>query len=490
MSNYPDFSSYNYQIISELGRNREGGRISYLASSLSSGQQVVIKQFRFVQEEASWQGFKAYEREIAILQELNHPRIPRYLNSFETNDGFCMVQEYKDAPSLASKKCFQPEEIKQILVSVLEILVDIQKRVPPIIHRDIKPENILVDKDHNAYLIDFGLARVNSQEVALSSVVAGTPGFMPPEELFHRPLTTASDLYSLGATAIALLTNTPSVKISNLIDESYQFNFRHLLIEVNPDFMKWLQKMVVPNAKDRYPNAKSALRDLNEIDIREISKSKHQSKKPIAVTLAMLILAGIGLFSYQNSDRYFQLSKSTTVSHTVNNPTPVKTKNKSSEREWFDRIKPRCNSVEVVTAMHNSNYPKTPKGIGYAASCYALAGRIDLADAAIQELPGNLRVYAAAVVFNIGHPVADAGDDKSAGPIMDLVLTYWSDNYMALYHAGMSAYVLGEYPKAKTHLKDFLRIYQRSDGWTNRAKLALNRIEQNIPADKSFSIHH
>ena len=276
MSSYPDFSYLNYQVIHELGRNREGGRISYLANCSNSSQQVVIKQFRFVQEDASWQGFKAYEREIAILQELNHPRIPRYLDSFETNDGFCMVQEYKDAPSLATKNSIQPVEVKQILISILEILVVIQNRVPPIIHRDLKPENILVDDKNNAYLIDFGLARVNSQELALSSVVAGTPGFIPPEELFNRPLTTASDLYSVGATAIALLTNTPSVKISNLIDENYKFNFSHLITGINPDFIDWLQKMVAPNLKDRYANAASALQVLESIDI--IGKAKFKSK--------------------------------------------------------------------------------------------------------------------------------------------------------------------------------------------------------------------
>ena len=61
---------------------------------------------------------------------------------------------------------------------------------------------------------------------------------------------------------------------------------------------------------------------------------------------------------------------------------------------------------------------------------------------------------------------------------------------MALYHAGMSAYVLEEYPKATQHLEEFLRIYQRQDGWTNQAKYALKRIEQSIPADDSFSVHH
>ena len=482
MSSYPNFSSFHYQVIDELGRNREGGRISYLAHCLNSSQQVVIKQFRFLQAGASWQGFKAYEREIAILQELNHPRIPQYLDSFETEDGFCMVQEYKNAPSLAIRNSFQPEEIKQILISILEILVAIQTRLPPIIHRDLKPENILLDPENNAYLIDFGLARANTQELAMSSVVAGTPGFIPPEELFNRPLTTASDLYSLGATAIALLTNTASVKISDLINENYQFKFSHLVTGINPDFIHWLQKMVAPNLKDRYPDAASALQELVSIDIKGEAKAKPKSKKITGLIIISSLVTLSGILIYPNLKPSNNYSSTTIANHRQANLSP--------EKQWFNTIKSSCNSLEVVTAMAKTNYPKTPKGIGYAASCYALAGRSDLAEKVIEELPPNLRVYAAEVVFNIGHPVADSGDDKSAGKIMDLVLKYWPQNYMALYHAGMSAYVLGEYSKAENHLEKFLNIYQRNDSWTNRAKLALSRIEQNIPADKSFSIHH
>ena len=493
MSNYPDFSHLNYHVVRELGRNREGGRISYLAYCSGSTQQVVIKQFRFLQEGASWQGFKAYEREIAILQELNHPRIPRYLDSFETEDGFCMVQEYKDAPSLAMRKSFQPEEIKQILISVLEILVEIQSRVPPIIHRDLKPENILVDDKNNAYLIDFGLARVKSQEVALSSVVAGTPGFIPPEELFNHSLTTASDLYSLGATTISLLTNTPSVKISDLIDESYQFNFGHLVTGINPDFLDWLQKMVAPSIKDRFANAASALQELESIDLNGKAKLKPQFPKRKILTILASSAALLGILIYPNFQAANKFSPSKTFKHNKSPSATTPQPNQSTlspEQQWFKSIKPSCNSLEIVTAMANTTYPQTPKGIGYAASCYALAGRIDLAERVIQELSPNLRVYAAQVVFNIGHPVADAGDDKSAGKIMDLVLKYWPENYMALYHAGMSAYILGEYSQATIHLEKFLRIYQRNDGWANKAKLALSRIEQNIPADRSFSKHH
>lgn len=492
MNTYPDFSQHKYQVIRELGRNREGGRISYLAEEINSKQQVVIKQFRFVQENASWQGFKTYEREIEILQAINHPRIPEYLDSFETEDGFCMVQEYKNVPSLATRKSFTPLEIQQIISSVLEILVDLQQRLPPIIHRDIKPENILVDGKNQAYLIDFGLARIHSQDLAMSSVIAGTPGFVPPEELFNRPLTKASDLYSLGATAIALITNTPASKLSDLIDDNYQFQFSHLLTGINSDFINWLKKMVAPNLKDRFANAQDALAELKGIDITGVSNFKlpdkkipNQNNRAIATTLiSASVLVSLGIVMT------FKPASQTPVTETIPKTVKPLESNLSPEQKWFQDIKPRCNSVEVVTAMHNANYPKSTKGVGYAASCYAFAGRIDLADKVIQTLPVNQRVYAAEVVFNTGHPVADAGDDKSAGPIMELVLRYWSENYMALYHAGMSAYVLGDFTKAENHLKDFLQIYQSQDYWTNKAQDALKRMEQNIPADESFSVHH
>jgi serine/threonine protein kinase len=490
MSNHPDFSSHSYQVVRELGRNREGGRVSYLAASLIHKQQVVIKQFRFAQESTNWQGFKAYEREIAILQELNHPRIPRYLDSFETTDGFCMVQEYKDAPDLARRKSFEPAEIKKIVISILEVLDDLQQRIPMIIHRDIKPENILAGADEQVYLIDFGLARVNSPEVALSSVMAGTPGFMPPEELFNRPLTTASDLYSLGATTIALLTNTSAVNISSLIDENYQFKFRHLLPGINPDFIDWLQKMVAPNAKDRYGNAAIALQELQKIDItgKANTKSLNNQRQYAMIAVSAITVFSVGLFP-----RFMRSMNSTSVTTTTTlTPTaitiPAVTRN--IEQEWFNQIKPNCNSVEVVTAMQRVSYPKTPQGIGYAASCYALAGRIDLADRTIQQAPKGYQGQAAAIVFDIGHPVADAGDDKSAGPIMDLVVKYWPENYMATYHAGMSHYILGEYPQAKKQLQAFLQVYHQPDGWTAKAKNALSRMNQGIPADASFSVRH
>lgn len=270
MCSYPDFSPQGYQVISELGRNREGGRIAWLALDLNTGQQVVLKQFCFAIAGSSWSAFSAHEREIQVLQRLNHPGIPRYLGAFETQDGFCLIQEYKNAPTLAVQRSFSPEEIKQIAVKALEILVYLQNRIPPVIHRDIKPENILVDNQLNVYVIDFGMSRIGTLEVSGSSVFKGTPGFIPPEQM--RQPTVGSDLYGLGATLICLLTATKSTAIQDLTDEDdpYVINFRHLLPQLSLRFLNWLELMVQPKLKNRFANAQTALEALTPLDIIRI----------------------------------------------------------------------------------------------------------------------------------------------------------------------------------------------------------------------------
>jgi serine/threonine protein kinase len=259
MGNFPDLSKYGYRVTRELSQNRTGGRVTYLATNLNTYHIVVIKQFQFAKSGSTWADYDSYECEIHTLRGLDHPGIPRYLDSFQDENGFCMVQEYKHAESLAIPRSFVPNEIRQIAIAMLEILVYLQSRIPPVIHRDIKPENILLGEDLNVYLVDFGFARIGHGEVGVSSVVKGTLGFMAPEQLFNRQLTEASDLYSLGITLMCLLTATKSTEIGSLVDISYRVNFKHLNHKISPRWLRWLEKMVEPRVQDRYPNATTAL---------------------------------------------------------------------------------------------------------------------------------------------------------------------------------------------------------------------------------------
>jgi hypothetical protein len=143
---------------------------------------------------------------------------------------------------------------------------------------------------------------------------------------------------------------------------------------------------------------------------------------------------------------------------------------------WFARIRPRCNAVEVEVALR-AGVPAGEEAASYSAGCYALAGKIDRARQVIDGLPAGWRARAAGIVFDIVHPVADAGDDQSAGPMMRLVLEYTPDNFMALYHAGMSEYALKEHDRARAHLERFLELYKADDGWTGNARQVLARPE-------------
>ncbi|NEP89533.1 MAG: serine/threonine-protein kinase [Okeania sp. SIO2C2] len=305
MTNYPNFSNYGYQIIKELGHNRAGGRVTYLATEINTQKTVVVKQFQFATTGAHWSEYQAYEREVQVLKTLDHPNIPHYSDSFQTPSGFCMVQEYKNAISLANlatSQKWQPQQIKQIAISVLEILKYLQNRIPAVIHRDLKPENILIDNQMNISLVDFGFARIGGGEVAVSSVVKGTLGFMPPEQMFNRELTTASDLYSLGATLICLLTNTPATEVGSLMDETGKIDFQQQVKHLSEDFIIWLEKMVQPNYKDRYSSAKSALDALIPLEVLAPSRRKNLTQIALITTIVYMAIlsAAFAIFRAYN----------------------------------------------------------------------------------------------------------------------------------------------------------------------------------------------
>jgi tetratricopeptide (TPR) repeat protein len=145
---------------------------------------------------------------------------------------------------------------------------------------------------------------------------------------------------------------------------------------------------------------------------------------------------------------------------------------------WFARVRPSCNAVEVDTRMRIEPAPTTPDGGMYEAACYALAGRTERSREIIDLLPSDQRVQAAGVVFEAGHPAADAGDDIAAGPLMELVVDYWPNHYMALYHAGAARYELGDYALAKKYLERFMAEYGTEDGWRGSARGMLERIAE------------
>ena len=181
-----------------------------------------------------------------------------------------------------------------------------------------------------------------------------------------------------------------------------------------------------------------------------------------AITYAFLVTALLATGALLKDAR----SSGITATIEVDPPVPAANGNVG----WFQQMRAFCNPVEVETRMRRNPHPDTQEGRSQAAACWALAGHIDEARGLIQSMPQNQQWEAASVVFGVGHPVADSGNDIAAGPLMELVVEFWPNNYMALYHAGASRYQLGDSEGAVPYLERFLQEYSRNDGWTRNAK--------------------
>ncbi|MGD1917436.1 MAG: serine/threonine protein kinase [Pleurocapsa sp.] len=309
MNDFPNLDEYGYKIEEQLGCNREGGRITWKGKSLINQKTVVIKQFRFAVADSSWSGYKAYEQEIKILQQLNHSGIPKYLDGIETENGFCLIQQYIAATNLNNYRALTIAEVKKVTLKLLEILVYLQQQNPPILHRDIKPDNILLSDELRVYLIDFGFASLGSKDVMGSSVFKGTPGFIAPEQIVKPTL--ASDLYSLGMTIVCLLSNKNITEIRDLAstDNPYQLKLKSLFPELDRHFRSWLEKMTNAKTSKRFPNAsialdtflsinsldspKTSILPKNDLQIDNLAKTKTIAATSAIVSLSSMSVWGI-----------------------------------------------------------------------------------------------------------------------------------------------------------------------------------------------------
>lgn len=251
-----------YKLQRQLGHN--GVRQTWLALDLQTDdaekKQVVVKLLAFGGS-VQWDDLKLFEREAQILQQLNHPRIPKYIDYFCIDDRslwFGLVQEYIPGESLKDLlvlgKRFTEKQARKIAVEVLNILTELHELNPAVLHRDIKPSNLIWGKDDNIYLVDFGAVQDKAAKEGATFTIVGTYGYAPMEQFGGRAVP-ASDLYALGASLIHILTG---VSPSDLPQRDLRIQFTDR-INITPSFINWLQKMTEPAPEQRFSTARQAL---------------------------------------------------------------------------------------------------------------------------------------------------------------------------------------------------------------------------------------
>lgn len=215
-----------YRSLRQLGQGGFGD--TFLAEDLHmpSKRCCVIKQLKPSAETGAAHDLiqERFQREATLLEQLGnkHEQIPQLYAYAEDGGQFYLIQEWIEGDTLqetiAKGGPWSSREVTQFLLDILPVLTFIHGH--GIVHRDIKPANIILrQSDRRPVLIDFGaiketmgLATSHSQSLPTKSIVIGTPGFMPPEQGIGRPVY-GSDLYSLGLTAIYLLTGKTAAEL-------------------------------------------------------------------------------------------------------------------------------------------------------------------------------------------------------------------------------------------------------------------------------------
>ncbi|KAK3424557.1 hypothetical protein EUGRSUZ_F01343, partial [Eucalyptus grandis] len=198
----------NFDAANKIG---EGGFGSVYKGLLLDGTAIAVKQL----SSKSKQGNREFVTELGMISALQHPHLVKLYGCCIEGNQLLLVYEYMENNSLA-RALFGPEEFQlkldwwtrhKICVGIARGLAYLHEESRlKIVHRDIKATNVLLDKDLNSKISDFGLAKLDEEDnTHISTKIAGTYGYMAPEYAMHGYLTEKADVYSFGIVALEVV---------------------------------------------------------------------------------------------------------------------------------------------------------------------------------------------------------------------------------------------------------------------------------------------
>ncbi|KAL1335966.1 hypothetical protein HN51_030390 [Arachis hypogaea] len=203
----------NYHSNSKIGR---GGFGTVFQGTLKDGRQVAVKTLSV----GSKQGVHEFLTEIKTLSNVRHPNLVELIGFCIQGPSRTLVYEYVENGNLDSALLgTRTKRIKldwrkrsAICIGTAKGLAFLHEEiVPHIVHRDIKASNVLLDKDYNPKIGDFGLAKLFPDDIThISTKIAGTTGYLAPEYALGGQLTMKADIYSFGVLVLEIISGKRS----------------------------------------------------------------------------------------------------------------------------------------------------------------------------------------------------------------------------------------------------------------------------------------
>ncbi|MDQ3798103.1 MAG: serine/threonine protein kinase, partial [Acidobacteriota bacterium] len=202
-----------YLIERQIGAGGMGA--VYLAVDQRFDSYVAIKQ-TFYNDDGELG--EAFEREARLLNSLHHPVLPHVSDYFIESGGHFLVMQYIEGEDLFAilkrEGAFPVKDVVRWTDSLLDALDYLHSQEPPIIHRDIKPHNLKITQRGDVILLDFGLAKLKSENTTgVKSVFGYSRKYSPLEQIQGTGTDARSDLFALAATAYHLLTGKPPIDV-------------------------------------------------------------------------------------------------------------------------------------------------------------------------------------------------------------------------------------------------------------------------------------
>ncbi|XP_038900109.1 probable leucine-rich repeat receptor-like serine/threonine-protein kinase At3g14840 isoform X3 [Benincasa hispida] len=227
-------STNNFDVANKIG---EGGFGPVYKGVLNDGNVIAVKQL----SSKSKQGNREFLNEIGMISALQHPHLVKLYGCCIEGDQLLLIYEYLENNSLA-RALFGPEEyqLKLDWPTRQKICIGIAKGLTylhdesrlKIVHRDIKATNVLLDKNLNPKISDFGLARLDEEgNTHISTRVAGTYGYMAPEYAMRGYLTDKADVYSFGVVALEIVGGRSNTSFGTKDDCLYLLDYANILKE-------------------------------------------------------------------------------------------------------------------------------------------------------------------------------------------------------------------------------------------------------------------
>jgi eukaryotic-like serine/threonine-protein kinase len=298
----------------------------YRAYDLKLERPVAIKRFT---SPSNVINHRRFDDEARLLACLSHPGLVTVYDAGQHENSRYLVMRLVDGPTLhlaLAKERPTVDEVLAVANRLLPTLAYVHSR--GIVHRDIKPSNILIDLEGEAYLADFGLARlVDAESITRSGEIVGTAAYLAPEQVRGEKATPASDVYALGLVLLQCLTGYQEFQGGQAEAALARLTRDPVIPDwLPPELATLLAEMTCADPAQRPSSAQCAERfaQLGNVEVPTLTlpQPPRRRRAVAAAAVAVVVTGAVLAFTFRDTD---SPAATTAPAVTTTSPAPTTT---------------------------------------------------------------------------------------------------------------------------------------------------------------------